>query len=120
MALFTLAEARAELARLRPALDEIVTCRADAAELAAVLAGGPPSPLGGLPEWKAAAARLDDLMTEVQQTGAELKSLAPLLVDFPGELDDGTPILLCWLEGEPALTWYHRRDLGFAGRRRLP
>ena len=120
MALFTLAEARAELDRLRPALAEIVTCRADAAELAAVLAGGPASPLGGLPEWKAAAARLDDLMTEVQQTGADLRSLAPLLVDFPGELADGTPVLLCWLEGEPELTWYHRVDLGYAGRRRLP
>jgi hypothetical protein len=46
--------------------------------------------------------------------------LAPLLVDFPGALDDGTPVLLCWLEGEPALDWYHRLDLGYAGRRRLP
>ena len=120
MALFTLAEARAELARLRPTLDEIVTCRADAAELGAAVNGGPPTPLGGLPEWKAAAARLDELMTIVQQTGADLKSLAPLLVDFRGALDDGTPVLLCWLEGEPALDWYHRLDLGYAGRRRLP
>jgi hypothetical protein len=120
MGLFTLSEARIELARLRPVLDELVVVRADAAELAAGLtAGGAPTRLGGLPEWKAAEARLDELMTKVQQTGAELKSLVPLLIDFPADLD-GVPVLLCWLEGEPELAWYHRPDLGFAGRRRLP
>jgi hypothetical protein len=120
MGLFTLAEARMELARLRPVLNELVVVRADAAELAAGLpAGGPSTRLGGLPEWKAAEARLDELMTEVQQTGAELKGLAPLLVDFPADLHD-EPVLLCWLEGEPDLAWYHRADLGVAGRRRLP
>lgn len=120
MGLFTLAEARSELAGLRPLLDELVAVRADVVELAASLAtGGEPTPLGGLPEWKAAEARLNELMTEVQQTGAELKGLAPLLVDFPSELD-GVPVLLCWLEGDAELGWYHRLDLGFAGRRRLP
>ena len=120
MALFTLAQSRTELTRLRPLLDELVVVRADAVELAAALApGGEPTPLGGLPEWKAAEARLNELMTEVQQTGVELKGLAPLLVDFPAELD-GMPVLLCWLEGEAELAWYHRPDLGFAGRRRLP
>ena len=120
MGLFTLAEARRELTRLRPVLDELVVVRADAAELASAVApGGEPTGLGGLPEWKAAGARLDELMTEVQQTGVELKGLAPLLVDFPADLD-GVPVLLCWLEGESELAWYHRADLGFAGRRRLP
>lgn len=120
MGLFTLAEARTELVRLRPVLDEIVTLRADAAELAVALApGGSPTRLGGRPELKAAEARLDELMTVVQKTGAELKGFAPLLVDFPAELD-GASVLLCWLEGDPELAWYHRVDLGFAGRRRLP
>ena len=120
MGLFTLAQARTELNRLRPVLDELLVVRADGAELAAALSpGGEPTRLGGLPEWKAATARLDELMTAVQQTGAELRSLAPLLVDFPADLD-GAAVLLCWLEGESALSWYHRPDLGFAGRRRLP
>jgi hypothetical protein len=120
MALFTLDEARDEIARLRPVLDEILTLRADMVELSAALAvPGKPSPLGGLPERKAVEARLNELMTEIQQTGAELKGVAPLLVDFPGELD-GVPVHLCWLEGETDITWYHRQDLGFAARRRLP
>ncbi|RDI21726.1 DUF2203 domain-containing protein [Lentzea flaviverrucosa] len=113
MGLFTLSDARAELARLLPVLDEIVRLRADAAELAV---GG--SALGGLPEFKAAQARLDELMEAVQRTGAELKGFAPLLVDFPSEVD-GVPVLLCWLEGDRELNWYHRTDLGFAGRRPL-
>jgi hypothetical protein len=120
MSLFTVTQARAELAQLRPVLDELIAVRADLVELSAALApGGEPTALGGLPERKAAEARLNELMTEVQQTGVELKGVAPLLLDFPSDLD-GVPILLCWLEGEPALTWYHRADLGFAGRRPLP
>jgi len=119
MGLFTPAQARAELTRLRPTLDEIVVLRADLVELSAALtSGGAPTMLGGLPESKAAEARLNELMTEVQSTGAELKGVAPLLVDFPADLD-GVPVLLCWLEGEADLAWFHRRDLGFAGRRRL-
>jgi hypothetical protein len=120
MDLFTPAQARAELARLRPLLEELVTVRADVVELAAALAGGgEPTELGGLPEWKAAEARLDELLTDVRQIGVELKGVAPLLVDFPSDLD-GVRVYLCWLEGESELAWYHRADLGFAGRRRLP
>src|SRR5690349_13456893 len=119
MGLFTVPEARAELDKLRPVLDELVVVRADLVELSAALTpGGEPTALGGLPERKAAEARLNELMTEVQQTGADLKGVAPLLVDFPADLD-GVPVLLCWLEGESGLGWYHRLDLGFAGRRPL-
>jgi hypothetical protein len=120
MGLFTLPQARAQLTRLRPVLDELVVVRADLVELSAALTpDGAPTRLGGLPERKAAEARLNELMTVVQETGAHLKGVAPLLLDFPADLDD-VPVLLCWLEGEPELRWYHRLDLGFAGRRRLP
>ncbi|HEY2833734.1 MAG TPA: DUF2203 domain-containing protein [Sporichthyaceae bacterium] len=118
MGLFTLEEARAELARLLPVLDEIVTLRADAAELATAQNAGTRSELGGLAEFKAAQARLDELLTEVQQTGAHLKGVAPLLIDFPGEFD-GVEVMFCWLEGDRELAWYHRSDLGFPGRRPL-
>jgi arsenite methyltransferase len=117
--LFTLAQAREVLAQLRDVLDDIVLVRADAAELAVAVQGRRSSPRGGLPEFKAAQARLDELLTQVQQTGAVLRGLAPLLLDFAGELD-GEQVQLCWLEGEPELEWYHPADVGFAGRRRLP
>lgn len=120
MAVFEVGEARQELLRLLPTLDEIVALRADAAELAAAVSpSGRPSALGGLPEFKAAQARLDELLSSVQETGVQLKGLAPLLLDFPAEID-GEQVLLCWLEGDRELGWYHRLDLGFAGRRPLP
>lgn len=120
MAQFTVTEARTELEGLRPVIDELISLRADAAELAAAIApGGRPSPLGGIPEFKAAQARLDELITLIQESGVQLKGVAPLLLDFPAELD-GEQVLLCWLEGDDELSWYHRADLGFAGRRRLP
>jgi arsenite methyltransferase len=115
MGLFTVQEARQVLAELRPVLEELVAVRADAAEVAAAVREGERR----LPEMKAHEARLDELMTTVQQTGVELKGWAPLLLDFPADLD-GVPVLLCWLEGDAELGWYHRVDLGFPGRRRLP
>ena len=119
MGLFTVDEAEQVLGELRPVLAELVVVRADAAELAAAVRAGSPSALGGLAELKAYEARLDELMTTVQQTGVQLKGWAPLLLDFPADLD-GVPVLLCWLEGDPELAWYHRTDLGFLGRRPLP
>jgi hypothetical protein len=116
---YTVDEARAVLASLRPALDEVITVRADAAELDAAVRHGVPSRLGGLPELKAAQARLDELLTSIAVEGVQIKGLAPLLLDFPADLA-GTEILLCWLEGDADLSWYHRADLGFPGRRRLP
>ena len=119
MSLFTPAEARETLAELRPDLDAFVAMRADAAELAAAVRVGEPSALGGRPELKALEARLDELMTRIQETGVTVKGFAPLLLDFPSDLD-GEDVLLCWLEGDRELAWYHRTDLGFLGRRPLP
>jgi hypothetical protein len=117
---FTVESARRVLGEVRPLLDEAVALRADAAELAASFApGGPATGLGGLAELKAAQARLDEILSRVVGHGVELKGVAPLLLDFPAELA-GEPVLLCWLEGDAELGWYHRLDLGFAGRRRLP
>ena len=120
MGRFTVGEARAKLAEIRPLLEEFVTLRADATELGAALSGADAaSPLGGLPEFKATQARMDELLADIMESGAELRGFAPLLVDFPGVLD-GQDVQLCWLEGDDELTWYHRPQLGFAGRRRLP
>ncbi len=116
---FTREEAQSVLADLAPVLEEVLRLRADTAELAAAVRTGTRSPLGGLAELKGLQARLDDALTTVQESGAELRSLAPLLLDFSSALD-GEPVLLCWLEGEAGLGWYHRHDLGIAGRRRLP
>ena len=117
--MYTAAEARAVLEELRPVLAGLIEVRADLAELGAAVQGGTPTALGGLPELKAAQARLDELLSAVVAAGPVVKGIAPLLLDFPSVLD-GEPVLLCWLEGDAGLDWYHRADLGFAGRRPLP
>jgi hypothetical protein len=116
---YSVEQARAVLAELRPLIEDLIRLRADAAELAAAVRNGDTSPLGGLPELKAAQARMDEVLSSIAAKDIQIKGLAPLLLDFPGQLD-GVPVLLCWLEGDPDLGWYHRDDLGFAGRRPLP
>ena len=115
---FTLAEARQLMPAVLARADELVEIRASLVELQATLAAGLPSPLGGLPEAKAYQARLSELIGWFSGEGIELKGIAPLLLDFPSDLD-GEPVLLCWLEGERELAWYHKLPHGFAGRRRL-
>jgi hypothetical protein len=109
-------EARALLASLRPRIDDFLSLRADLAELRADLEAGRQTPLGRLPEAKALEARLHADLWHFTEAGVEVKGFAPLLLDFPGERD-GDPVLWCWLEGDETITWYHRLDTGFAGRR---
>lgn len=116
--IFTVAEARALVPELRRRAGEFVMLRADLAELRAALRSGQPSALGGMPEAKGLEARLSEALAWFSQQDLQLKGWAPLLVDFPAVLG-GEQVLLCWLEGDEELGWYHRADLGFAGRRPL-
>jgi hypothetical protein len=116
--LFSVDDAVALLPQVQQRTEEIVTVRADLAEVAAALAGGEESRIGGVAEAKALEARLHELLAWFAAEGMQLKGWAPVLVDFPAVVD-GQDVLLCWLEGEPELAWYHAIELGFPGRRRL-
>jgi hypothetical protein len=117
--LFGVDDARALLPEVRRRVAELVEARADLTELSMDLRQSGTSALGGLAEAKALQARLDEMLEWFPDQGVELKGFAPLLIDFPAEFD-GVSVRLCWLEGESSLEWYHRSDLGIAGRRRLP
>jgi hypothetical protein len=117
--LFDVQGARMLLPEVRRRVDALIEVRADLTELSEDLRRFGSSALGGLAEMKALQARLDHMLEWFSGQGIELKGLAPVLVDFPAELD-GESVRLCWLEGETELAWYHRSDLGLAGRRRLP
>jgi hypothetical protein len=116
--LFHVPEARELLPAVRERVDALIEVRADLTELSVDLRRFGSSPLGGMAEMKALQARLDHMLEWFSTQGIEIKGLAPVLIDFPAELD-GESVRLCWLEGEPDLSWYHRSDLGLAGRRRL-
>ena len=102
---FTLQEARALLPDVQDKAREFISLRADITEVAAAM-----------PEVKGWEARVHELIEWFVDKGLEPKGLAPLLLDFPSEIS-GEPALLCWLEGESNLGWWHRPDHGFGGRR---
>ena len=114
--MYTLEEARAQLAVLRPRIDKLLSRRADLAELRADIGAGWESPHGRLADAKAWEAALFAELESFAETGAHVKGFAPLLLDYPGERA-GSPVLWCWVEGDPDIEWYHRADCGFAGRR---
>lgn len=116
---FTLAEARDLMPEVQARADELIEIRASLIEVQAALTAGVASRLGGLPEAKGFQAHLSELVSWFSNTGLEVKGIAPLLLDFPSELA-GEQVLLCWLEGEHELGWYHPPAYGFAGRRRIP
>ena len=115
---FTLTQARDLMPEVLAHADQLIEVRASLIEVQTALADGEPSPLGGLPEAKGYQARLSELVSWFSDEGLELKGIAPLLLDFRSEID-GEPVLLCWLEGERELGWYHKLAHGFAGRRRI-
>ena len=113
---FSLAEARALLPDIVAAAGEIIPLRADL--VAAAKAQRQGSPQANLADVKAMEARLSDLLDRLGELGAVVKGWAPLLVDLPVVVA-GREVLVCWLEGDRALEWYHDPDDGFAGRRPL-
>jgi hypothetical protein len=115
-AVFTLAQARHLVVTLRPRVDDLIRLRADLAELRADLAEHGASALGGRAELKSLEARLHAVLEELHRHDIQVKGIAPVLLDFPGERD-GRAVLWCWLEGDDEVRWYHRADCGFAGRR---
>jgi hypothetical protein len=66
-------------------------------------------------------AELDELFKELGQLGCSFRDWGYEvgLVDFPSEID-GNPVLLCWRSDEPAVSFYHSPDAGYAGRKPIP
>ena len=56
------------------------------------------------------------LVDELQRDGIILRDVDRGLVDFPAQSPSGRDYLLCWLDGEEAIEWWHWPDAGFAGR----
>ena len=113
--MFSLEEALALLAELRPAIDDLIVLRAElTSAVGAHEAGDESVPLADL---KGMEARLSELLDGFRRHGVEVKGWAPLLLDFP--MAPAGENLLCWLEGEEGIRWYHAARHGFAGRRPL-
>lgn len=64
------------------------------------------------------ARRIGGYLSELESVGCTFKGFDDGIVDFLSKRD-GRDILLCWKLGEPAITHWHERDSGFAGRQPL-
>ena len=112
---FTLDEARALMPEVHLRAAQIVAVRAELTERAAQLRAGERSELPGV---KGLEAQLSEALDWFAETGIDVKGWAPLLIDFPMRVAHRV-VLVCWLENEPQLAWYHEVEHGFAGRRPL-
>ena len=76
--------------------------------------------LSARPTANGQGARLDAeiarLIGELQADGIIVRDPERGLIDFPALTPSGATYLLCWLDGEDAIEWWHWPDAGFAGR----
>jgi hypothetical protein len=127
---FTLEEANAAVAELRPVVERMVehgrrlaVAQHQQRELVTRIAGNggdlQPSELGELAETiQREANAVAACAQEIDAAGAQIKSLEEGLLDFPSRRGDD-PILLCWKLGEDEIGYWHGVDEGFAGRQPL-
>ena len=127
---FTLAEANAALAEVRPLAERLVahrralaTAQAERTEIAIRVAGNgsgvDPRELAELDERIAAElAGVARCVNAIHGLGAVVKDPDSGLVDFPARIE-GEEAFLCWQLGEDEIAYWHGLDEGFAGRKPL-
>jgi hypothetical protein len=130
MRVFTLEEANAALTELRPIVERMVQHRRDLTaaqsrqvELVTRIAGNGgdmvPSDLHDLAETiQSEADAISDCAEQINNAGAQVKSLEEGLLDFPAKRGE-EDVLLCWKLGEDEIGYWHGLDEGFAGRKPL-
>jgi hypothetical protein len=128
---FTVGEANAALARVRPLAAALVEragglrrAQAAQAELGLHISGNggdiTPSDLAEAEEAVQQAARaVATAIGELTALGVQVKDADTGLLDFPA-VRDGEPVLLCWRLGEDEVGFWHGLEDGYAGRRPLP
>ena len=126
---FTLEEANAALETLAPLLRQAVALKSayaqsetrlqGMAQRVTVAGGSQLNPT----EWlqlrarrDAAAARLQELLEQVQSHGCLVKDLEVGLLDFP-TLYHGQEVYLCFRLGEDRISYWHGVSEGFRGRK---
>jgi hypothetical protein len=76
--------------------------------------------LRGRPTANGQGTRLDreiaTLVEELNADGIIVRDAERGLIDFPALAPSGATYLLCWLDGEDAIEWWHWPEAGFAGR----
>ena len=115
---WTLEEATTALPEVRATVQRIRRLVSEAQERAQA-GGGDGAAASG--NGHGPAVRGDDrelhaLIATLTDRGIIVRDPARGLIDFPAQAPGGDTYLLCWLDGEDAIEWWHWPDAGFAGR----
>jgi hypothetical protein len=116
---WTLDEATAALPEVAAIVRRIRELMAAALEHAREHGGAGAAPVAGNghgPKVHVDDRELRALVTDLEQRGIIVRDPARGLIDFPATSPSGETYLLCWLDGEDAIEWWHWPDDGFAGR----
>jgi hypothetical protein len=111
---WTLAEATAALPEVKVVVRRIrelvAAARARQARRGAAPSGNGQSPAG------AGDAELRDALAQLTDQGIIVRDPGRGLIDFPAVSPSGREYLLCWVDGEDTIEWWHWPEDGFAGR----
>ena len=117
---FTLEEANAAVAIIRPILGEMLEIRQRIIDLQPEVWPVIEKAIGNGGNLAASQAtrefeRINQLAHEIQSLGGILKDLNEGLVDFLA-LREGREVYLCWRYDEPRVAFWHEIEGGFASR----
>jgi hypothetical protein len=117
---YSLAEARAELARVRGLVEEMIGLKKKLDERGFDIerheyfgGSGPNGDRYYPPE----VERIVEIAMDFNERGILIKGFDVGLIDFPTIRSKGEEVYLCWKAGEPDILFWHRIPDGFAGRK---
>jgi hypothetical protein len=117
---FTLQEANEALKIIRPLMDEVQVIRQKILEnqpeaWPAIEKSAGNGGNRALSDLVYDFEKLDALVHQIQDTGAQIKDINTGLLDFSA-LKNGREVYLCWQHGEDDIQYWHEIEAGFAGR----
>jgi hypothetical protein len=119
---FTLEQANASLASVKPLLQKLRDARdmLTDEEAHAALIDAAPTNGGGEAGTQVGEAFLEvrRLLLVLQEAGIVVRDIDRGLIDFPAIIDD-REVYLCWELGEDEVGWWHELDSGYRGREPL-
>ncbi len=124
MHLFTPQEASKLLPDIRPKLKELIECKKvvtklhDEIEKYNLLGFRPAEVAEKAAELDALVEDMTRKIGELEDLGVQVKDLDFGLVDFPAE-KYGEKVMLCWRYGEPEVSFWHKPNEGYNGRKLL-
>lgn len=117
MRIWTLDEATAALSEVRDLVRRVRTLAGATRQRRERTRGnGAASGNGHAPHGRDAAAELRSVLNELTERGIVVRDAERGLIDFPARSPTGRDYLLCFLDGEDVIEWWHWPDAGFAGR----